>query len=101
MEITCNAEKYIEMIRDTQSTDMLLEIWTELKTKSFVNYKLDPKCIDNTIDVFKTLSFSLQKKILIDLIDKNALYKNFSEMDDTTSEVSESDKKLNRDFYNQ
>lgn len=101
MEIACNAERYIEMIRDAQNTDILLAIWAELKTKSFVNHKLDPKSIDNTLEVFKTLSFSDQQKTLIDLIDKNALYKNLSEMDDTTSEVSESDKKLNRDFYNQ
>ena len=101
MEIACDAERYIEMIRDAQNTHMLLDIWAELKTKSFVNHKLDPKSIDNTLEVFKTLGFSDQQKTLISLIDKNALYKNLSEMDDTTSEVSESDKKLNRDFYNQ
>ena len=88
------------MIRDAQNTDMLLDIWTELKTKSFVNHKLDPKSIDNTLEVFKSLAFSDQQKTLIELIDKNALYKNLSEMDDMTSDVSESNKKLNRDFYN-
>lgn len=101
MEIACNAERYIEMIRDAETTDMLLGIWTEMKIKSWVNHKLNPKSIDNTLEEFKTLAFSDQQKTLIDLIDKNALYKNFSEMDDTTSEVTESDKKLNRDFYNQ
>ncbi len=100
MEIACNAERYIEMIRDAGSTNMLLEIWEELKTKSFVNHKLDPKSIDNMIDEFKALTLTEQQKILIDLIDKNALYKNFSEMEAVDSGVSEEDKKLNRDFYN-
>ena len=100
MEIACNAERYIEMIRDAQNTDMLLEIWTELKIKSFVNHKLNPKSIDNTLEEFKTLSFSDQQKILIDLIDKNALYKNFSEMDDIDSGVNKEDRELNRNFYN-
>lgn len=88
------------MIRDAGSTNMLLEIWEELKTKSFVNHKLDPKSIDNMIDEFKALTLTEQQKILIDLIDKNALYKNFSEMEAVDSGVSEEDKKLNRDFYN-
>lgn len=101
MEIACDAENYIQIIRLARDTESLLEIWEEIKTKSWVNHKLDPKSIDNTLETFKALAFSDQQKTLIELIDKNALYKNLSEMDDTTSEVSESDKKLNRDFYNQ
>lgn len=100
MEIACDAERYIEMIRDAETTDMLIEIWGQLKTKSFVNYKLDPQSIDNTLEDFKKLSLEEQKRILIDTIDKNALYKNLSEMDDANSEVSEADKRLNHDFYN-
>ena len=88
------------MIRDAKSTDMLLEIWTELKTQSFVNHKLNPKNIDTTLEEFKALTLPEQQQILIELIDKNALYKNLSEMNDDKSEVSEEDKKLNRDFYN-
>lgn len=100
MEIACDAEKYIEMIRLAKNTDALLEIWGEMKSKSFINYKLDPESIDNTLDDFKVLSLDDQKKTLIDLIDKNALYKNLSEMGDKKSGVSENDKKLNKDFYN-
>jgi len=100
MEIAWDAERYIEMIRDAETADTLIEIWGELKTKSFVNYKMDLKSIDNTLDTFRTLPLEEQKRILIDTIDKNALYKNLSEMDDAKSGVSEEDKKLNRDFYN-
>ncbi len=100
MEIACDAEKYIEMIRDAKTAKALLELWEEMKGKSFLNYKLDPKSIDNTLEAFKALPLEDQKKTLIDLIDKNALYKNLSEMEDKESDVSEVDKKLNRDFYN-
>ncbi len=88
------------MIRDAETTDILIEIWEEMKGKSFINYKLNPQSIDNTLDEFKTLPLEEQKEILIETIDKNALYKNISEMDDAKSGVSEEDKKLNRDFYN-
>ena len=100
MEIACDAEHYIEMIRDAETTDMLLAIWEEMKEKSFINYKLDLKSIDNTIEDFKALPIAEQKRFLIETIDKNALYRNLSEMDDANSGVSEADKKLNRDFYN-
>lgn len=100
MEIANDAESYIEMIRDAETTDMLLEIWAELKTKSFINYKLDLESIDNTLEDFRALPIGEQKRILIETIDKNALYKNLSEMDDANSGVSEADKALNRDFYN-
>lgn len=100
MEIACDAERYVELIRDAETTEMLLVIWEEMKEKSFINYKLDLKSIDNTLEDFKALPIAEQKRILIETIDKNALYKNLSEMDDANSGVSEEDKKLNRDFYN-
>lgn len=73
------------MIRDAEMTDMLIEIWGEMRSKSFINYKLDPKSINNTLEEFKTLPLIEQKRILIETIDKNALYKNLSEMDDAKS----------------
>jgi len=36
---------------------------------------------------------------LIDLLNKNQLYVNLSEIDDGQFKVSEEDKKLNREFY--
>jgi len=100
MEIACDAEKYIEIIRDAKNTSALLEIWGEMKSKSFINYKLDPQSIDNTLHAFKALSLDDQKKTVIDMIDKNALYKNLSEMEETENGVSDEDRLLNRDFYN-
>ena len=40
-----------------------------------------------------------QKKLLAELINKNQLYVNLSEIDDVDFKVSEADKKLNREFY--
>ena len=100
MEIACDAENYIQMIRLAETTDMLLEIWGEMKGKSFINYKLDSWSIDNTLDEYRALSLDEQKRLLIELIDKNALYKNLSEMNDEASKVSDNDKRLNTEFYN-
>ena len=40
-----------------------------------------------------------QKQLLLELLDKNQLYVHLSEIEDEKFEVSESDKTLNRDFY--
>jgi adenine-specific DNA-methyltransferase len=40
-----------------------------------------------------------QKHLLAELLDKNQLYVNLSEMDDAQFKVSKEDKALNRKFY--
>jgi adenine-specific DNA-methyltransferase len=40
-----------------------------------------------------------QKKLLAELLNKNQLYVNLSEIDDKDFGVSDEDKKLNRSFY--
>ena len=48
---------------------------------------------------FDTLFIDEQKEILIKILDKNHLYVNYSEMDDTQFEISDEVKKFNREFY--
>ena len=56
-----------------------------------------------TIDVhaknFEELSIEDQKRFLLECLDKNHLYVNYSEIDDEEYGVSEEDKKLSREFY--
>ena len=40
-----------------------------------------------------------QKKLLMELLDKNQLYVNLSEIEDEDFSVSEEDKRLNKQFY--
>jgi len=48
---------------------------------------------------FKDLSLDEQKRLLIELLDKNQLYVNVSEMDDVTLDISENDKTFTKSFY--
>ncbi|MCG2769906.1 MAG: hypothetical protein L6435_16240 [Anaerolineae bacterium] len=47
------------------------------------------------------MSLDGQKRFLLQVLDKNQLYVNLSEIDDTDYRVSEEDKRLNRMFYKQ
>jgi len=61
--------------------------------------KVDVKTIDEHVKDFEELSMKDQKRFLLECLDKNHLYVNYSEIDDEEYGVSEEDKKLNREFY--
>jgi adenine-specific DNA-methyltransferase len=92
-------EAYISRIRKAKATKELIEIWKEMQSKAFISYKIDPKKYNDSISDFKDLSLEDQKKFLIETLDKNQLYVNYSEIDDKDYKVPEADKKLNRMFY--
>ncbi|WP_230848984.1 hypothetical protein, partial [Vibrio campbellii] len=66
---------------------------------SNLSYKVDPKQFDKNISSFNELSFENQQRFLIEAIDKNQLYVNYSDIDDESNGISEQDKKFNQMFY--
>ena len=92
-------EAYIKEIKQASTTKELLLIWEAIQKKAFVSYKVDPKSINENISDFKELSLKDQKHFLIEILDKNQLYVNYSEIDDKDYKVSDADKKLNKMFY--
>lgn len=92
-------EEWIEKIEKAKSNKELLKIWDEMKEAAFLSYKVDPKIIDTNAKEFADLSIDNQKKFLIECLDKNQLYVNYSEIEDKEYGVSSDDKKLNKEFY--
>lgn len=86
-------------IKKSKTIKELLSIWKEMQENAFISYKVDPKQINENIAEFEKLSLEDQKRFLIETLDKNQLYVNYSEIDDEDFDVSETDKKLNRNFY--
>ena len=93
-------EAYIDRIKKAKTTKELLAIWEEMQEKAFISYKIDPKTINANIAEFESLSLDEQRRFLIELLDKNQLYVNHSEIDDEDYRVTDTDKRLNRQFYN-
>lgn len=73
------------------------ELLEEVLHSSFLSYRVDPKKVN--ADEFEKLSLADKKHILLDLIDNNTLYLNYSEIEDKTYNISEADKKHNKEFY--
>ncbi len=92
-------QKLIDEITEVKTTKELIKIWSSIKKDGFISYKVNPREIDNNITEFEELSITDQKKFLIEVLDKNHLYVNYSEIDDKDYNITADDKKLNKKFY--
>lgn len=97
-------EAFMERIQDAKSSDELLQIWREVAEESFLNWYVNPKMPEEAVKDFEAIGkeengFERQKRLLAELLDKNQLYLNLSEIDDVQFEVNNEDKALNEAFY--
>lgn len=90
---------FIEKIEEAENSETLLQIWEEMKAKSFLNYNVDIKKHEQHIEDFKLLNLKEQKQHLCELLNKNQLYVNLSSLNDENFECTAEEKNLNRDFY--
>jgi adenine-specific DNA-methyltransferase len=100
-ELAENAASYISKIEELKSSKDAVALWNELKEEPFISYRVSPSEFDANIDSFEQLELDDQKKLLISTIDKNHLYINYADIEDKTYNISDGDKKLNLQFYNQ
>ena len=91
--------RYIDQIQAARSGDELQALWEKMQEQAFLSYKVDYEQFDEQTEEFAQLSLADQKRFLLEVLDKNQLYVNLSEIDDTDYQVSEEDKRLNRQFY--
>lgn len=82
-----------------KNTKYLLEIWDEMCKKYFLNYNVEINKFNNNKEDFEKLSLKEQKKILCEMLNKNQLYVNLSEINDKQFNISDEDKELNKKFY--
>jgi len=92
-------EEFIQRVEIAENPEEHLKIWQEMKEHAFLSYKIEPKDIDKNIYDFKDLSFEDQKRFLIELLEKNELYVNYSEIEDVFYGVDRITRKLNHDLY--
>ncbi|MEW4353299.1 site-specific DNA-methyltransferase [Streptococcus pneumoniae] len=96
-ELKNDAQDFKEKILTATRAEELSELFELAKKSSFLSYRIDPKKLKAT--EFEILSLAEQKELLLEIIDNNNLYVNYSDMADTDYGISEQDKKLNHQFY--
>ena len=100
VELKKHNQTFIEQIEQAKDSKALLQIWQEMKAKSFLNYNVDLKKQEEHIEEFQQLELSQQKEHLLELLDKNQLYVNLSSINDKDFAVSEAETQVTKDFYN-
>lgn len=100
---------YCELLEDNESLVKELERaenMNQIKTvlnKAVDNGKLIPSVLPSDLkeneDDFDKLSLDEQKNLVMELLNKNQLYVNLSDIDDEDYKVSEDDKAFTRSFY--
>jgi len=92
-------EEFVQKIKDAKDSKEILKTWEEMKKHAFLSYRVDPKLFDENIEEFMKLSLEEEKKIVIQCLDANNLYVNFSEIEDTQYRISKEDIELNKRYY--
>lgn len=70
-----------------------------MKEQAFLSYRLNVSNFDENADTFSDLPIEDQKNFLIEVLDKNQLYVNYSEIEDSEFDVNDDLKHSNRVFY--
>lgn len=92
-------EKWVEKIKKANNSKELINLWEKMKKAAFLSYKVDIKSIDTNVKDFADLKTVDQKMFLIECLDKNQLYINFSEIEDINYGINKDEKTLNKNFY--
>ncbi|WP_416350037.1 DNA methyltransferase [Mammaliicoccus lentus] len=92
-------EKYLYDIQSCKDSNELKLVIKKIKNLAYLNFKVDLEKVTTEHEDFKSLSLEEQKDVLIQVLDMNQLYLNYSEIEDSQYDISDSVKTFNHSFY--
>ena len=98
-ELAKQNQAIVEEIEAAKDKASLSIIYNKMIQSGFISRKVNPKEIVSAADDFSILSLDDQKKFLMEILDKNLLYVNYCDIDDTEFAIPEEDKAFTRSFY--
>ena len=93
-------QAYMDKIQAAQSSEELVALWKDISENAFLNWYVNPEVPEEAVNDFIAIDdVEKQKHLLAELLDKNQLYVNLSEIEDADFGVGAEDKRLNGAFY--
>lgn len=92
-------QNFVEAIERANDSATLEALRKKITATGFISQKVDVEKIDKHAKDFSELTLGDKKKFLLELLDKNLLYVNLSDIDDEEFSISDADKKFTRSFY--
>ncbi len=89
---------FLDQIRAAEDEAELKEVFESMLSAADIDFRLDLAQLKDTLP---KLSFAEQKRILFQIVDKNQLYYNYSEIDEANVKnlIAPSDYSFNKSFY--
>ena len=91
-------QKYIHEIMIADD-DKLIDLYPQITESEFISYKADINKLKEGIEDFKRLETEEKRRFLIEILDKNLLYVNYSDIEDEDFCISEEEKAFTKSFY--
>ena len=92
-------QTFVKLIGQANTSEQLNATYVDMQNNAFLSYRVDLDAFNASKKEFEALDLAVQKAVLMEMLDKNLLYVPFTEVDDVTFGIGESDKALNRRFY--
>ena len=96
-ELKNDAQDFLNKVHNASNSEQLIELLEQVKKSSFLSYRVEANKLHK--EEFTKLSIFDQKQLLVELINQNNLYVNYSDIDDVDNNISEKEKQLNTMFY--
>ena len=93
------SNRIVNDIFKAETDTELISIWDKLKNSSLISYRFNSTGYNDLIKQLEELDINSKKKLLISIIDKNQLYVNLSDSQDTEYKIPQTVKTLNNQFY--
>lgn len=98
-ELMSHNERFIDEIQKASEKQDLIRVWEEMESLGSLSYIFDKQAFKERLETFKAAPMDEMKRYLVELLDKNQLYVNYSEIEDEQYGVSKEDVALNHQFY--
>lgn len=92
-------QNYVDKIESATTDAELIALLEEILGTDFISCKVNPAQIKENAKSFEELTVDDKKRFLMELLDKNQLYVNYSDIDDENYHISEEDKAFTKSFY--
>ncbi len=84
---------FIKEVEKANDSKVLSGLLTTVLSSNFLSHRVEPSLVES--NTFSSLPVSQQKSLLIDLVNKNKLYVNYHDINDSSYKIDSNTKKIN------
>ena len=99
-ELAERSETLMKGLQSAKDSDSILAILDEATEKGLLRPSVLPDDLKKTREDFLEFSLDEQRRLVMELLDKNKLYVNLCDMEDENMGLSENSRAFTRSFYN-